>query len=198
MAQGGQLDRDALSQRRRPGADRVSRCRLGPAIGGAIGKGEQMSSASLIVTVLNLPEGQSLHAQAAVAAAATERLQHRFGGKVKVIVQNPDQLPAPTAKEKKNFPLDESSERGIFVVPGEPVFSLLSVLGKPQDVVEQLIDHAQQGVYRPGAWEREWLCQCFGYDWINNLQPGDPYGRPNCDHIFQKPQQQKKKGRNRE
>ena len=39
------------------------------------------------------------------------------------------------------------------------------------DVVEKLIDHAQQGVYRPGAFEREWLCQVFGYDWTERLVP---------------------------
>ncbi len=31
-----------------------------------------------------------------------------------------------------------------------------------EEVVGQLVDHAQQGVYRPGAWERAWLCQAFG------------------------------------
>lgn len=40
-----------------------------------------------------------------------------------------------------------------------------------QAVIFELIDHAQQGVYRPGAWEREWLCQAFGYDWLERLEP---------------------------
>jgi len=67
------------------------------------------------------------------------------------------------------------------------VYSLLEVLTRgesaPVDSVEgviyKLIDHAQQGVHRPGAWEREWLTQAFGDDWmIEQLEPGDPYGRP--------------------
>ena len=27
------------------------------------------------------------------------------------------------------------------------------------------------GCDRPGAWEREWLCQAFGYDWTARLVP---------------------------
>jgi len=42
-----------------------------------------------------------------------------------------------------------------------------------EDVIGKLIDHAQQGVYRPGAWERGWLCQAFGDDWIEFVEP-DP------------------------
>ena len=62
-------------------------------------------------------------------------------------------------------------------VPGE-VAERLTVLCDPTwecatiaDVTEKLLDHAQQGVYRPGAWEREWLCQAFGYDWTARLVP---------------------------
>jgi len=54
-------------------------------------------------------------------------------------------------------------------------------------VIDELIDHAQQGVYRPGAWERMWLEQAFGNDWIEGLESGDPHGRPNCEAIFQRP-----------
>jgi hypothetical protein len=43
-------------------------------------------------------------------------------------------------------------------------------------VVAELVDHAQQGVYRPGSWEREWLRQAFGSDFEKYLEPGDPYG----------------------
>ncbi len=71
-----------------------------------------------------------------------------------------------------------------------PVVALLKVLsetGDVKEVINRLIDHAQQGVYRPGAWEREWLCQAFGYDWQKKLESGDPYGRPNCESIFQRP-----------
>jgi len=37
-------------------------------------------------------------------------------------------------------------------------------------VIVQLIDHAQQGVYRPGAWERGWICQAFGDAWIDYVE----------------------------
>lgn len=76
----------------------------------------------------------------------------------------------------------------------ETVYALLEVLttgefvpGSVEDVVVKLIDHAQQGVYRPGAWERDWLIQAFGDDWTEYLEPGDPYGRANCEHIFRRP-----------
>lgn len=54
-------------------------------------------------------------------------------------------------------------------------------------VIATLIDHAQQGVYRPGAWERGWLTQAFGDEWTEHLEPGDPHGRSGCEHIFQRP-----------
>jgi len=38
-------------------------------------------------------------------------------------------------------------------------------------VLATLADHAQQGVYRPGAWEREWVCQVFGDDWLTRVEP---------------------------
>jgi len=70
------------------------------------------------------------------------------------------------------------------------VYRLLAVLddaGNVENVIMDLIDHAQQGVYRPGAWERDWLERAFGTDWQSKLQPGDPYGREGCEHIFTKP-----------
>lgn len=68
------------------------------------------------------------------------------------------------------------------------VIELLTVLGdgSAQQAIFKLIDHAQQGVYRPGSWEREWICQAFGSEWIAKMEPGCPYGRPN-GHMFQKP-----------
>lgn len=72
----------------------------------------------------------------------------------------------------------------------DTVADLLAVLnerGNVEEVIRQLIDHAQQGVYRSGAWERGWLEQAFGDDWQHKLVPGDPYGRADCEHIFQKP-----------
>lgn len=68
------------------------------------------------------------------------------------------------------------------------LLSAISLDGTPKGAIEQLIDHAQQGVYRPGAWEREWLCQAFGYDWQAKLEPGDPYGRTGMAGVFQRPQ----------
>lgn len=55
-------------------------------------------------------------------------------------------------------------------------------------IIERLCDHAQQGVYRPGAWERNWLTQVFPLtQWEANLEPGCPYGRPDCEHLFVRP-----------
>jgi hypothetical protein len=75
------------------------------------------------------------------------------------------------------------AKRTITVEVDPVVYELLEVLTKGEiansveSVVRQLIDHAQQGVYRPGSWERPWLEQAFGSDWIEHLQRGDPYGR---------------------
>jgi hypothetical protein len=73
----------------------------------------------------------------------------------------------------------------ITITVNETTYALLEVLTKGQhtppnvtEVVEKLIDHAQQGVYRPGSWERPWLEQVFGDDWQKYLEPGDPYGKP--------------------
>lgn len=70
------------------------------------------------------------------------------------------------------------------------VAGLLATLDEEGDVemvVQRLIDHAQQGVYRPGAWEREWIVQVFGYDFEKKLESGCPYGGVGHEHIFQKP-----------
>ena len=77
--------------------------------------------------------------------------------------------------------------RKITIELRETVYSLLEVLTKGKwapaetvyGIIETLIDHAQQGVYRPGAWERQWLEQVFPRGWQGHLEPGDPYGRPN-------------------
>lgn len=51
-------------------------------------------------------------------------------------------------------------------------------------VVGRLIDHVQQGVYRPGAWERDWLCQALGDAWLERVEP-DPetpcFDRPRAE-----------------
>jgi hypothetical protein len=54
-------------------------------------------------------------------------------------------------------------------------------------VVAALIDHASQGVYRPGAWEREWVIQAFGVEFLERLVPGDPWGRRGMDEYFERP-----------
>lgn len=64
---------------------------------------------------------------------------------------------------------------------------LLRTLGTPKDVVAQLIDHAAQGVYRPGAWERQWLEQAFGDGFQQHLEPGDPFNRADGAQFFQRP-----------
>jgi hypothetical protein len=38
-------------------------------------------------------------------------------------------------------------------------------------VLATLADHAQQGVYRPGAWERDWVIQVFGDEWLDRVEP---------------------------
>jgi hypothetical protein len=44
-------------------------------------------------------------------------------------------------------------------------------------VLLQLADHAQQGVYQNGAWERKSVVQAFGDGWLERTEPGDPYDR---------------------
>lgn len=80
-------------------------------------------------------------------------------------------------------------------------YDLLAALINPEfglkcveDVIEHLISNVHAGVYRPGSWERPWLCQAFGDDFTKNLEPGDPYGRPNCEAIFVKPKPSKRSG----
>jgi len=84
--------------------------------------------------------------------------------------------------------------RQLTIEVDDTVYALLEVLTNGEyapesveDVVLKLIDHAQQGVYRPGAWERDWLIQAFGDDWTAFLEAGDPYGRRDCEHVFQRP-----------
>jgi hypothetical protein len=77
----------------------------------------------------------------------------------------------------------------ITIEVSDTVYELLKTLdekGSVEVVLTELADHAQQGVYRPGAWERDWLIQAFGPDFIARLEPGDPYGRPDSP-MFQRP-----------
>jgi len=60
--------------------------------------------------------------------------------------------------------------------------------GDVEAVIESLIDHAAQGVYRPRSWERSWVCQAFGEDFLDRLEPGDPFGREGAvGNFFEKP-----------
>jgi len=66
----------------------------------------------------------------------------------------------------------------ITITVSDEVAARLAVLGGAgesaaavAEVVAVLVDHAQQGVYRPGANEREWVCQVFGYEWTARLVP---------------------------
>lgn len=84
--------------------------------------------------------------------------------------------------------------RPITVNVSDTVYALLEVLGRDsgasvEDVVGELIDHAQQGVYRPGSWERPWPMQAFGDAWLEHLEPDDSAGRLAADGrvIFQRP-----------
>lgn len=81
----------------------------------------------------------------------------------------------------------------ITIEVSDTVYQLLKVLGHAdggnysvKDVVETLVDHAQQGVYRPGAWEREWIERIFPLGWQDHLEAGDPYGRPDSP-MFRRP-----------
>jgi hypothetical protein len=56
-----------------------------------------------------------------------------------------------------------------------------------QGVLMELIDHAQQGVARPGAWERGWLTQAFGEDWLDALEPDTGNVAGDGRIIFQRP-----------
>lgn len=82
----------------------------------------------------------------------------------------------------------------ITIEVSDTVYKLLQVLdphGSAEVVLLTLADHAQQGVYRPGSWERDWLVSVFGSEWIERLEPGDPYGRPDSP-MFQRPKQKER------
>jgi hypothetical protein len=61
-------------------------------------------------------------------------------------------------------------------------------LDRAESALAQLADHATQGIYRPGAWERQWLVQVFGDDFVAKLEWGDPWGRGGSERSpFQRP-----------
>jgi hypothetical protein len=71
-------------------------------------------------------------------------------------------------------------ERTISVVLDIEIVACLEILGDPEhpeesaaSVLAELADRARDGVTRPGSWERPWLCQAFGDEWTERLEP-DP------------------------
>lgn len=58
----------------------------------------------------------------------------------------------------------------------EEWLEFLRVLGEPAKVLVELADHARQGIFRPGSWERPWLKQAFGDEWVERLEQ-DPAAR---------------------
>lgn len=60
----------------------------------------------------------------------------------------------------------------------EQEYDLLRAIGEPVEVLAKLADHAAQGIRRPGAWEADWIRQCFGEAFEENLEQ-DPicYGK---------------------
>lgn len=72
------------------------------------------------------------------------------------------------------------------------VLDRVSLAGTPEvelarRVVQTLAAHAVQGIYRPCAWERPWLTQVFGHEFLERLEPGDPGGKPGLEDIFTRP-----------
>jgi hypothetical protein len=61
---------------------------------------------------------------------------------------------------------------------GEDDFKLLEALTRGKwpaaetvaGVIEHLARHAADGVRRPGAWERDWLIQCVGPEFVDELE----------------------------
>lgn len=60
--------------------------------------------------------------------------------------------------------------RAVSVIISQQEYDLLSAIGKPENVLASLADHAAQGIRRTGAWESGWIRQCVGYDFEKNLE----------------------------
>jgi hypothetical protein len=95
------------------------------------------------------------------------------------------------ANPKGNTPVPD-----ITITVTDKVAERLAVLVDPdtglaavEDVVGELVDHAQQGVYRPGAWERSWLMQAFGDDWLDRVEPDTNDTAADGRIIFDRPRQ---------
>jgi len=81
----------------------------------------------------------------------------------------------------------------ITITVTDEVAARLAVLAAPAgtvaDVLALLADHAQQGVYRFGSWEHRWVCQVFGDEWLERMEPDDRPEMLSADGriIFQRP-----------
>lgn len=49
--------------------------------------------------------------------------------------------------------------------------------GRVDQLIRELLDHVDQGIYRPGSWERAWLAQVFGDEAVEEamLEGPDPH-----------------------
>lgn len=71
----------------------------------------------------------------------------------------------------------------VFIDPDQGLDTLATVLA-------ELADHAQQGVYRPGAWERGWITQVFGTEWLARVEPDTDDVAADGRVIFDRPRGQ--------
>jgi len=77
------------------------------------------------------------------------------------------------------------AKQSITVELDDETIRYLAVLGKstavpdggPAEVLAHLACSAADGVRRPGAWERNWVIQCFGDDWAESMRadPSTPW-----------------------
>ncbi len=72
----------------------------------------------------------------------------------------PDQ---PDVEITLTLPAWEAEHLSALIDPDQGLPDLKAVIG-------EILDHVQQGVSRPGSWERSWLCQAMGHDWLARLE----------------------------
>jgi hypothetical protein len=78
-------------------------------------------------------------------------------------------MPEPSVHEI-TLRLSERAFRNLEALTGTPFGPETA-----EEVIYKVLDHVDQAVYRSGAWEREWLCRAFGYDWLEHLEPDPRY-----------------------
>lgn len=86
--------------------------------------------------------------------------------------QTPADTPEPTVAV--SMPDWLATRLSVLIDPDRGITDLAGVIG-------EILDHVQQGIYRPGSWERGWLCQAVGYDWTARMEPdpdSPPFERP--------------------